>query len=183
MVGYDGCLFDYYIYEHHDVDYYRKEHSNNFHYDEDGRLVLIREEPTTEDFDWQHWEGLYDYTGLIEINYQDNGSPLIVEHLFFSHTHGTSDSSGYAIYDSEGRMVFRYHYVTSGGHSYSWFYEGDSRRPWACVEWGGMYYSGVNELSYYTELADTPDWVLECAAKGFLFSYGCETTVRIFKDF
>ena len=102
--------------------------------------------------------------------------------LTVSNTHGTWDSSGHAVYDNKGRLVYRSHYVTSGCYSYAWFYEGDARRPWACVEWGGMYASEIKPLDEYNEFSGEPDWILESAARGFFYAYGCETTIRLFKN-
>jgi len=182
IIGYDFCVHENYP----DIGYpgkkeiYKNEHANTFTYDSDGKLLSITERPVVEDIDWWHWEGLQDYTGLIEVGYHANGNPSLVRHAYFPHTHGTWDGTGRAVYDEQGRMIFRSHYVTSGGYTHMWLYEGASKRPWAHIEWGGMYYSGAGELDYYSDISGTPDWITEATLRSIDMSYGCETIVRIY---
>ena len=182
IIGYEGDINSSYIFEDYDIVYYRENYEVILYFD-GGKLLSMKQVPKKEDFDWGHWEGMgWDYIGLVDISYRDDGSLRNVAHSFYSGIYGTSDSSGTAYFDNQGRMVHRHHYHTSGGYSYAWFYDETSRRPWAVVDWGGMYWSGIEELSKYIEwdMNSFPDWKLESAEKEFFYSYGCQTDVLIY---
>jgi hypothetical protein len=79
----------------------------------------------------------------------ENGVKSVVEHIFGTVSgHGSFDSAGTAYHDEYGRMVFRTHYVTSGGFTCFYLYENGSNRPWACVAYGGMPQSGGDDYVY-----------------------------------
>ena len=106
-------------------------------YDAKGRLEAIQEELQEEDIerDWGWWDEDIDYSGQIEFHYEGNNRLSTVEYFRSSYTHGTYDSSGTIYYDEKGRMLYNDHYVTHGGDSHIYLYDGDAGKPWACLNW------------------------------------------------
>jgi len=187
LLDYEGRLIDslYGL----DVLYYNKSHvdgrqNNIFEYDKDGRVISITEIPVATAFGQNYDDGWekHGYTGRVEISYSEGGSPAAVEYSFFN-MKGYAEGTGVILYDSKGRIVYNSNFdIGVRNYEYIWFYDGDSQRPWACVNWGGTYYSSVDTLEEYVHYSDVPDWKLDCSAKGYFFSYGCNTEVRIFKN-
>ncbi|MDE7224766.1 MAG: hypothetical protein K2O34_13430, partial [Acetatifactor sp.] len=106
-------------------------------YDGDGRLKAIQEELLPEDIeeDWGWWDGSIDYSGQIEFIYDDDGRISDVEYMRSYTTHGTTDSNGRIKYDERGRMVRNSFYITHGGDTNIYLYEGDSDMPWCMIRW------------------------------------------------
>ena len=106
-------------------------------YDAQGRLEAIQEELQEYDIEmeWGWWDEDIDYSGQIEFRYEENGQISTVEYFRSSYTHGTYDSSGTIYYDEKGRMIYNDHYVTHGGDSHIYLYDGDANKPWACLNW------------------------------------------------
>lgn len=106
-------------------------------YAEEGRQEAIQEELQEYDIEreWGWWDDEIDYSGQIEFAYQENGQISSAEYIRSSYTHGTYDSDGTIYFDEMGRMIYNEHYVTHGGDSHIYLYEGDSDKPWACLDW------------------------------------------------
>ena len=106
-------------------------------YDEEGRLNAIQEELQEYDIEreWGWWDKDIDYSGQMKFTYQKNGMISEVEYIRSSYTHGTYDSDGTIFYDEKGRMIYNEHYVTHGTDAHIYLYEGDSDKPWACLDW------------------------------------------------
>lgn len=106
-------------------------------YDEEGRLMAIREELLEEDLEegWRSWEEGIDYSGQIEIKYRDDGTVSEVEYLRPYYRYGTFDSSGYIEYDEKGRMLSNEYYITHGSDIDIYLYEEDSDMPWGVIRW------------------------------------------------
>lgn len=172
-----------------EILYYNKSHvdgsqNNIFEYDKDGRVIAITEIPVVTAFGQNYDDGWekHGYTGRVEISYSEGGLPSAVEYSFFN-MQGYAEGTGVILYDSKGRIVYNSNFDSGvRNYQYIWFYDGDSQRPWACVNWGGTYSSSVDTLEEYAHYSDVPDWELDCSAKGYFFSYSCDTEVRIFKN-
>ena len=46
----------------------------------------------------------------------------------------STDCSGAAAYDEQGRLVYRHYYITHGYHYRVYLYNGEETRPWAWME-------------------------------------------------
>lgn len=113
-----------------------------FVYDESGRLIRIEEELMEE-------EGR-ENSGQIEYQYDRNGMLEEANYCRSSRTQGTTDSSGRIEYDEQGRMICNEYYITHGGHTDIFLYEGDAQRPWACLNWCS-FAPGFTKVSLFLE--------------------------------
>lgn len=106
-------------------------------YDTDGRLQAIQEELLEEDIEnkWGWWDDSIDYSGQVAFDYDTDGIIKHAEYVRSSYTHGTTDSSGTIDYDENGRMIENDYYITHGGHTDIFLYEGDSTMPWCVLHW------------------------------------------------
>jgi len=153
LIGYNVCLRDKMSPGNHDSE---------LSFDSEGRLDNIKENLLADDNefgdDWYFKTN--NYSAKITIDYRETDYPRTVDYEFSEVSHGTYDSSGTAYYDTEGRMVYRNFYMTSGDCSVYYIYQGESRKPWAIVSYGGIPYS----------IEDG-------------YKYGMDTSVYLFKDF
>ena len=86
---------------------------------------------------------LMDYQDKKEIK-DDNGSVIKVEYSSDSYEYGTYNSSGELYYDSKGRPLYRYYYVTDGSrYSFYLYDKKDSLEQY--YDFGGMCYKGLDE--------------------------------------
>ena len=106
-------------------------------YNTDGRLQAIQEELQEEDIEreWGWWDDDIDYSGQIAFEYDTDGTIRHAEYVRSSYTHGTTDSSGTIDYDENGRMIENDYYITHGGHTDIFLYEGDSTMPFCVFHW------------------------------------------------
>ena len=106
-------------------------------YDADGRLTAIQEELQEEDIEkeWGWWDDSIDYSGQIAFDYYEDGTIKSADYVRSSYTHGTTDSSGYIVYDKKERMIFNDYYITHGGDASIYLYEEDSDMPWCVLCW------------------------------------------------
>jgi len=115
------------------------DYSNQFIYDEKGRLTAIYDELT--------------FSSEITLEYRDNDKLKELNYNFFGDNHGTADQSGKIYYDELGRITYRSYYMTHGDHTCIYLYAGESKRPWACIEWCGMSQSGIDNIDYNNGLS------------------------------
>ena len=103
-------------------------------YGEDGRLKAIQGELLPEDIEgnWGWWDESIEYSGQIEFIYDADGTVSDVEYICYSIGF---DSSGDIEYDKKGRMVRNDYYVTHGGDTAFYLYDGDSDMPWCVIRW------------------------------------------------
>ncbi len=146
LAGYDGDMFrpeEWKSPYDHPNRYLYENHYSNFYYDTANRLEKIQEPLHAEDL-----ESSYDYSGQCTLTYHENGSLSTAKYWCCPNTHGTWDSEGTIYYDEDGRMIYRNYYHTHGSHSCVYLYEGEFRRPWAYIEFGGMAASGEDNYEY-----------------------------------
>lgn len=99
-----------------------------FQYDGAGRLQTIREETD------QPVKGQEDnFSGKVTFTYRDDGSLDTMDYGFL-YWGSSTDCSGAAAYDEQGRLVYRHYYITHGYHYRVYLYNGEETRPWAWME-------------------------------------------------
>lgn len=105
-------------------------------YDADGRLTELRENPVKEDVEaaWDWWEETEDYSGWMEFGYSE-GVLSYADYKRTPYIYGTTDHVGHIDYDERGRISNNDYYITHGGDSIIYLYEGDSDMPWCRMHW------------------------------------------------
>lgn len=143
VTGYNADLYDWQA-EPPGVIY------NDFVYDDKGKLIAIYEELSEED---STDAGPRKFATDITLEYRDDNTLNTVDYGFYymnynTHNRATGDSTGKIFYDAQGRIIYRTYYFTHGAHSCFYLYEGDSKRPWAYIESGGLAYPGDDSSEY-----------------------------------
>jgi hypothetical protein len=77
----------------------------------------------------------------IKLSYQDNGNLDTISYFRSQWVYGTYGSEGELHYDEEGRMIYEDAYVTHGSIYNYYLYNGDEKKPWACIYLDSMPYS------------------------------------------
>jgi hypothetical protein len=141
--GYNADLYNWWNSYHNETVY------NDFVYDEKGKLIAIREEFTEED---ENNNGIWEFATDITLKYREDDTINTVDYRFFYWgsycNRGSGDSTGEIFYDEKERIIYRTYYMTHGFHSCFYLYEGDSKRPWAYIDLGGLASSGDNISEY-----------------------------------
>ncbi len=78
----------------------------------------------------------------IKLSYQDNGNLDTINYYRSQWVYGTYGDEGEIHYDEEGRMIYEDAYVTHGTFYNYYLYNGDEKKPWACIYVDCMPYSG-----------------------------------------
>lgn len=152
LIGYRGDLYNPIT-----ADNDSESHYHTCFYDAEGRLETITEKLNQTDIDrgetWYYAEK--GFSGEYKLSYRENGCLSAVEYNRSSVVHGTWDSSGGIEYDETGRMAYAHYYVTHGGHTLIYLYNGEEKRPWASVELCSMSYGGTDDedVSYGNEVS------------------------------
>lgn len=107
----------------------------------------------------------------IELSYQENDMLDTVNYYRSPRVYGTTGSTGKILYDKDGRMICEYSYITHGSTYNYYLYNGDERKPWACIFIDSMPYSGSEQDgveyvygNYYSIYLFQPD--MEVYSKG-----------------
>jgi len=117
----------------------------------------------------------------IKLKYRENDILNAVDYDFSSVNNATEDSIGKIRYDEQGRMVYRDYYVTHGCHSCIYLYEGESKRPWAYIEFCSQSYAYENmndnnfAINYEIDSEEEVDY-------GDYYGYGNEVSVYLFRQ-
>jgi len=151
IIAYDNCLYHKWFNES------ESNHKAIMDYGVENRFSKLTEEL----FDEEHIDYYLDKnsSGFLDVSYQENNHPSLVEHSFSSVSHGSFDDSGKTHYDEYGRMIYRDYYHTSGNYSETFFYAKDSKRPWATVSVKGAPKGGGDGFAFgmETEVFMFPD--------------------------
>jgi len=108
-------------------------------YDTDGQLTEIDTAPADDGGD----DSQDAYSAHLQLAYQYNGKLSTARYSDNAYIFHQNPSGGRDIfYDSEGRMVYESaSYVASGDQYCYYFYQGGGKQPWACVWYGGQWWS------------------------------------------
>ena len=109
------------------VDHLMKE----FIYDKNGKLKRIQEK-FPEDWDEYDFDP-GEFCSEITLDYRSDDTLKMVDYSFGWGGYGTFDCTGKIYNDKLGRMMNMRYYVTHGAHYFFYLYEGESKRPWACI--------------------------------------------------
>jgi len=132
-------------------------HSHNVcSYDKSGKLDKIEGQLSQADIkEYLDKETLTEFKDAdkseINLSYQDNGNLDTITYYRSQWVYGTYDSSGEIKYDESGRMIYEDAYVTHGSFYNYYLYNGDEKKPWACIYVDSMPYSGSEKdgIDYY----------------------------------
>ena len=130
-----------------------------FTYDANGRLNALSEDFIAEENDPFHEDDWV--SDILSLDYYERCAlkkTIYCFELAFTYelphnqrNRGTWYSSGEIHYDKYGRVTYQRDYVAHGYHYSFYPYDGDSKRPWACIEICDMPYSAEENYYYGNE--------------------------------
>lgn len=134
----------------YNTDIYEPDRLNSLNvcsYDKSGKLEKIEGRLSQSDIEeYLDKENLTEFKDAdrseIKLSYQDNGNLDTVTYYRSQWVYGTYGDEGEIHYDEEGRMIYEDAYVTHGSFYNYYLYNGDEKKPWACIYLDSMPYSG-----------------------------------------